>query len=166
MLGLSSLKLVFSNRFYIFLASLIFISFFILFNVLGELLFFLPVFVFYLPQDAIPVFVLSNVISVLIGIVVSMNVYIFRHSKLKLSKSFFSGSSLGIVSGACTSCSSIGFVLLTSFGSAGAALSTFLSVYQIPLLVSSIVILIWSYYSIDKKLTGSCILDYSQKDSV
>ena len=155
---LSSFKQVFQNRFYIFLASTIFTSFWILFNVLGELLFFTPVFVFYLPSDAIPVFVLSNVISVLMGIILSMNVYVLKNTKVKMNKSSFMGSSVGIVAGGCASCSSIGFVLLTSFGTAGVAVSTFLSVYQIPLLIGSIGLLLWAYYSIHNKLTKSCVL--------
>ena len=158
---LSSFKLVFSHKFYVFLALSIFVGFWILFNVLGELLFFLPVFVFYLPEDAIPVFVLSNAISVLMGIVVSMNVYVIKNTKLKMNRSFFSGSSVGVISGACASCSSMGFILLTSFGSIGVAASTFLSVYQIPLLLVSIALLGWAYYSIHNKLTKSCMLNES-----
>ncbi|MDP2667956.1 MAG: hypothetical protein Q8O65_04510 [Nitrosopumilaceae archaeon] len=124
-------------------------------------MFFLPVFVFYLPEDAIPVFVLSNAISALMGIVVSMNVYVIKNSKFKMSKSFFSGSSVGVISGACASCSSMGFILLTSFGSIGVAASTFLSVYRIPLLLVSIALLGWAYYSIHNKLTKSCMLNES-----
>jgi len=155
---LSSLKQVFNNKFYIFLASVIFASFWIVFGVLGELLFFTPVLVFYLPSDAIPVFVLSNVISALMGIVLSMNVYVLKNTKVKMNKSSFMGSSVGLVAGGCASCSSLGFVLLTSFGTASVAVSTFLSVYQIPLLIGSIGLLLWSYYSIHNKLTKSCVL--------
>ena len=51
-----------------------------------------PVFVFYLPDDAVTGFILSNITAVLMGVVVSMNVYVFRHSKgLKITAaSFFS----------------------------------------------------------------------------
>lgn len=161
MVFLSSLTIVFSNRLYLALAAAVFSAFWIIFNVSAELLFFFPVFVFYLPQDAILVFVLSNVISVLMGIIVSMNIYIIKHFSMKLSKSMFSGSFVGTVCGACVSCSSVGFIILTTFGSFGAVLSTFLSVYQIPLLVGSIGILTWSYYSIHKKLTSSCVLKNS-----
>ena len=155
---LSSFKQVFQNKFYIFLASIIFTSFWITFNVLGELLFFTPVFVFYLPSDAIFVFVLSNIISALMGIVLSMNVYVLKNTKVKMNKSSFVGSSVGMAAGGCASCSTVGFVLLTSFGAAGVAASTFLSVYQIPLLIGSIGLLLWSYYSIHNKLTKSCVL--------
>jgi len=155
----SSFNLVFQNKFYIFLASIIFTSFWILFNVLGELLFFTPVFVFYLPSDAIPVFILSNIISALMGIILSMNVYVLKNTRVKMNKSSFLGSTVGIATGGCASCSTVGFVLLTSFGTAGVAASTFLSVYQIPLLVASIGLLLWAYYSIHNKLTKSCILN-------
>jgi len=156
---LSSFNLVFQNKFYIFLASIIFTSFWIMFNVLGELLFFTPVFVFYLPSDAIPVFILSNIISALMGIVLSMNIYVLKNTRLKMNKSSFLGSTVGMTAGGCASCSTVGFVLLTSFGTAGVAASTFLSVYQIPLLVASIGLLLWAYYSIHNKLTKSCILN-------
>jgi len=156
---LSSFNLVFQNKFYIFLASIIFTSFWILFNVLGELLFFTPVLVFYLPSDATPVFILSNMISALMGIVLSMNVYVLKNTRLKMNKSSFLGSTVGMAAGGCASCSTVGFVLLTSFGTAGVAASTFLSVYQIPLLVASIGLLMWAYYSIHNKLTKSCILN-------
>ncbi|WP_218843332.1 hypothetical protein [Nitrosopumilus ureiphilus] len=121
-------------------------------------MFFAPILVFYLPSDAIPVFVLSNMISALMGIVLSMNVYVLKNTKVKMNKSSFMGSSVGLVAGGCASCSSLGFILLTSFGTASVAVSTFLSVYQIPLLISSIGLLLWSYYSIHNKLTKSCVL--------
>lgn len=155
---LSSFKQVFQNKPYIFLASIIFTSFWIIFNVLGELLFFTPVFVFYLPSDAIPVFILSNIISALMGIVLSMNIYVLKNTTVKMNKSSFLGSTVGMTAGGCASCSTVGFVLLTSFGTAGVAASTFLSVYQTPLLIASIGLLLWSYYSIHNKLTKSCVL--------
>ncbi|QLH06346.1 hypothetical protein [Nitrosopumilus ureiphilus] len=159
---ISSFKQVFQNKFYIFLASVIFTLFWIMFSVFGELLFFTPVFVFYLPSDAISVFILSNTISALMGIILSMNIYVLKNTTVKMNKSSFMGSSVGMMAGGCASCSSMGFVLLTSFGGAGVAASTFLSVYQIPLLVVSIGLLIWSYYSIHNKLTKSCVLNKTQ----
>ncbi|MCA9820396.1 MAG: hypothetical protein KC440_06550 [Nitrosarchaeum sp.] len=137
----------------------VFTLFWITFNVLGELLFFTPVFVFYLPSDALSVFMLSDAISALMAIVLSMNVYVIKNTKVKMNKSSFMGSSVGMMAGGCASCSSMGFVLLTSFGTAGVAVSTFLSNYQIPLLVGSVGMLLWAYYSLHKKLTKSCILN-------
>jgi len=77
---LISFRMVFfSNWFYAALAIAISSIFWIIFSVFDQLLFFSPVFVFYLPDDALIGFILSNIASVLMGVVVSMNVYVFRH---------------------------------------------------------------------------------------
>jgi hypothetical protein len=76
---LLSTKLVFSHWAYIALAGTIAAIFWIVFNVFEQLLFFSPIVVFYLPEDAISVFILSNITSILLGMVVSMNVYVLRH---------------------------------------------------------------------------------------
>jgi hypothetical protein len=155
---LLSIRIVFSNSAYIIIAGAIAIGFWILFSVFDQLLFFLPVLVFYLPHDAITGFILSNITAVIMGIVISMNVYMLKHSKLKISKSLFSGSTIGILSSTCASCSSFGFLLISTFGGLGIVASNFLSIYQIPLRLVSIGILIWALYSIHKKITkGYCI---------
>jgi hypothetical protein len=46
---------------------------------------------------------------------------------------FFSGSSIGVLSSTCASCSSLGFLLVSALGGAGITISTFLSNYQTPL---------------------------------
>jgi hypothetical protein len=150
----------FSNWLYIVLAGVIASIFWILFNVFDQLIFFYPVFVFYLPDDAITGFIFSSISAVLMGIVVGMNVYVVKHSKkLKIGVvSLFSGSSLSVLSSTCASCSSIGFLLVSTFGGVGITASTFLTNYQIPLRIVSICLLIWALYSISKKLTKSCIL--------
>jgi hypothetical protein len=127
-------------------------------NGFDQLLFFSPVFVFYLPDDAVTGFILSNITAVLMGIVVGMNVYVFRHSKgLKITAaSFFSGSTLSALSSTCASCSSLGFLLVYTFGGLGVTASTFLSDYQIPLRIISVALLIWALYSISNKLTAGC----------
>src|SRR5713226_8813658 len=77
-----SIRMVFfSNWQYIALATVVSSIFWIVFSVFDQLLFFSPVFVFYLPDDAVTGFILSNITAVLMGVVVSMNVYVFRHSK-------------------------------------------------------------------------------------
>lgn len=154
-----SIRMVFlSNWKYIALATVVSSIFWIIFNVFDQLLFFSPVFVFYLPDDAVTGFILSNITAVLMGVVVSMNVYVFRHSKgLKITAaSFFSGSTLGVLSSTCASCSSLGFLVVSTFGGVGVTASTFLSNYQIPLRIVSVALLIWALYSISKKLSTSC----------
>ena len=97
------------------------------------------------------------------GIVVSMNVYVLKHSgNLKVTiGSLFSGSTLSMLSSTCASCSSVGFLLVSTFGGIGVSASTFLSNYQTPLRVMSIALLVWALYSASNKLTKSCLLDRS-----
>jgi hypothetical protein len=151
-----SFKMVFQNRLYIAIAAAVFTTFWIAFNVFDQLLFFSPVITFYLPDDAIAGFHLTNITSVLMGILVSMNVYVIRSSKLKLDKSFFSGSILGIATSICASCSSIGFLVITTFGGFGIIATDFLANYQTPLRIISIAILLWALYSVHNKITKPC----------
>ena len=112
---------------------------------------------FYLPEDAITGFILTTIVTILIGMLVSMNIYVIRHSKLKISRgSLFSGSSLSIISGVCSSCSSVGFLLISTFGSIGIVASNLLTIYQIPLRIISVAILIFALYSIHKKIMELC----------
>ena len=146
---------------YVLVSVLVFSSFWTFFNVLDQLLFFPPVLFFYVPDDAVVGFMLTNVIAFLLGIVVSMNVYVIRNSRLRLDKSLFSGSLLGIASGVCASCSSIGFLIISTFGGAGIVATGFLTNYQIPLRLASIFIVVWALYSVSNRIAKSCILDDS-----
>lgn len=161
-----SVKVVFSIPTYILITIVVSIPFWILFNVFDQLIFFEPIWIFYLPDDAITGFVLMTMISILLGMLVSMNIYVIRHSKLKISrKSLFSGSSLSIISGVCSSCSSIGFLLISTFGSVGIIASNLLTIYQIPLRIISVAILIFALYSIHKRITQSCVMSSNSINS-
>ncbi len=154
-----------SNPFlYLLVSVFVFASFWISFNVLDQLLFFSPVLFFYVPNDAIVGFIFTTVIAFLLGIVVSMNVYAIRNSRLKLDKSLFSGSLMGIASGVCASCSSIGFLIISTFGGAGIVATGFLTNYQIHLRLLSIFIIVWALYSVHNRITKSCILNNSSLD--
>ena len=152
-------KMVFPNPVYIVIAAAVFTIFWIAFNVFDQLLFFSPVVTFYLPDDAIAGFILTNITSVLMGVLVAMNVYVIRNSELKLDKSLFSGSILGIASSTCASCSSIGFLVISTFGGFGIIATDFLTNYQIPLRIVSIGILLWALYSVHNKITKPCIFN-------
>ena len=159
---LLSIKIVFNSWTYIAVAGAVAAIFWIIFNIFDQLLFFSPVFVFYLPQDAFIGFILSNITAILLGIVVSMNIFVLKHSdrsRISLT-SFFSGSTISVLSSTCASCSSLGFLLVSTFGGVGVTASTILSNYQIPLRIVSIALLIWAFYSISIKLTKSCSIDY------
>lgn len=160
-MGLSA-RMVFSEKFYMGLAIAVSIAFWIILNVLDGLLFFSPVVNFYypIPQDAILGFILTNIMSILIGIVTSMNIYVLRNSRTGINKSsFFSGSTIGTVSSICAGCSSVGFYLATTFGAAGVAASSLMSNYQLPLRLLAIGLLILTYYSAHKRITRSCSLN-------
>lgn len=159
----SSFRIVFSNYIYLIISLLVAAFFWIILNVAGELLFFSPIWIFYLPDDAVFGFILTNIIAVLIGIVVSTNIYVIRNSKLKLSKSLFSGTSIGLISSTCASCSSIGFALVSTFGGIGILISNFLSVYEIPLRIISIAILLYAIYSSHNEIIKRCLLDFKIK---
>jgi hypothetical protein len=157
---LLTIRIAFGNPFYLVIATAIAVLSWITFNILDDLLFFSPILVFYLPDDAITGFVLSSVTSVLLGLVVAMNVYVFRHTRTKISRaSLFSGSSLSVITSACASCSSLGFFLISTFGSVGVLASTILSNYQVPLRLISIGLLLWATYSVSKRLAASCVPD-------
>lgn len=155
-----SVKVVFSTPTYILIAVAVAIPFWILFNVFDQLIFFEPIWIFYLPEDAITGFILTTAVSILIGMLVSMNIYAIRHTKLRIkSRSLFSGSSLSIISGVCGSCSSVGFLLISTFGSIGVIATNLLTIYQIPLRLISVAILIFALYTLHKKIIQSCVID-------
>jgi hypothetical protein len=148
-----------SDRLYVAIAAAVFATFWIVLNVFDQLLFFSPVVTFYLPDDAITGFILTNITSVLMGILVAMNMYIFRDSiRLKFDKSIFSGSLLAIASSACASCSSIGFLVTSTFGGFGIVTIDLLTNYQTPLRVISIVILLWALYHVQNKIIKPCVI--------
>lgn len=154
-----SFRIVFSNLSYIFIATVVAVVFWILFNTFDKLLFFSPVWTFYLPDDAVLGFILTNTSSILLGILISMNIYVIKQANLKVSKSsLLSGTTLGILSSTCASCSSIGFVIISTLGGTGIAISNFLEVYAIPLRIISILILLYALYLVHNKLTKSCLI--------
>lgn len=153
-----SFKIVFSNVYYLLLAATVTISFWIIFNIFDQLLFLYPIMFFYLPEDAFVKFTTSTIISILLGIVITMNIFTFKYMRLRFSRSLFSAGSLGILTGSCASCSSLGFVLASSVGGVGLTFSSFISTYEIHLQILSIVILIYAIISINKKLTKNCTL--------
>jgi hypothetical protein len=152
-----SFRMVFSKWQYVIITFITALTFWIISSIFDQLLFFSPIVIFYLPDDAIVGFVLATITSILLGIVVAINVYIFKHTKLKIkTASFFSGSSVGVLSSTCASCSSLGFFLASTLGATGVAASNFLSNYQTPLRLVSIALLVWAYYSASTSLAKNC----------
>lgn len=150
--------MVFADWKYVVLAIAIAGGFWTLFNVFDQLLFFSPVFAFYLPSDAYANFVLSFITAGLLGVVIATNVHIFRNSAVKIGKSVFSGSVLSIVPSACAGCTSAGFFLASTFGVAGATTSSMLTEYQLPFRIAGLGLLIWGCFLTYRRLAQSCAL--------
>jgi hypothetical protein len=146
---------VLSKKYYLLLALAVATIFWIVLNVIDQLLFFWPIVTFYLPQDKIFGFILSNITSGSMGILTSMNLYALKNTRALGGSSVLSGSALGIASCACAGCSSLGLALVSTFGSLGAAAFAFFAVYQIPLRILSLAILAWTYYSVQKTIAST-----------
>ena len=154
-----SFRTVFSNWPYLLITGGTATVFWIVFNVFDQLLFFSPIVIFYLPDDAVIGFILATITLILLGIVVSINAYVFKHSKLKIGfVSFLSGSTMSVLSSTCASCSSLGFLLVSVFWGTGVVASSFLSNYETPLRILSVTLLLWALTSISNKLTKSCVM--------
>jgi hypothetical protein len=157
------MKMVFSRKEYVALVILISASFFVIFNILDEHLFFSPFLVFHVPPDGYVNFVLSTSIIAMLGIVISMNVYMFRVAKFKLKESatWLSGSFIATATGAC-GCTATGFSIVSAFGGAGILASSFLTNYQIPLRILSLAIIVFAYYSVRKNMVKTCFVNRNQ----
>lgn len=147
---------------YFGISFIVFLSFWIFFNMADQLLFFSPFFYFYIPSDAIIGFTITNVSAILLGMVIALNIYAFRTTKIKINKSLLSGSILGISSAACASCSSIGFLIISTFGSFGIITTGFFTNYQIPLRLLSIVAILVSMLILVNRITTNCKMNNQQ----
>ncbi|TBR24228.1 MAG: hypothetical protein EPO63_04325 [Candidatus Nitrosotenuis sp.] len=150
-------RLVFSNFKYLVLATLIGIGLFMPLSVISEYMFISPYIIMSIPIDRVFGFTLIVAVSILSGIVVSMNVYrikLLQQNKNKIGSSLF-GSIVGASAGAC-SCGSLGFAMISTFGTIGGVATAFLSNYEIPLRIVSIGILAYTYYTTAKSLSVEC----------
>lgn len=153
------LRVIFSDRKYLVIAILISIGFFIPLSIISEYIFVSPYLVMHIPFDGMLGFALIVAVSVLSGIVISMNVYrirLLQQSKTKMGGSLF-GSIIGASAGAC-SCGPVGFAVISTFGTIGGVATAFLSNYEIPLRLGAIAILAYTYYSTVRALTVECKL--------
>ena len=153
-----ALKIVFSKLFYIVISIMAFVFFWIIFNFFEQTLFFFPIITFYLPDDAITGFILNNISSALMGLLIALNVYIFRNLYNKLDKLSFTSSILGLTTSTCASCSSLGFFIISTFGAFGIIITDFLTNYQVPLRILSIIIILWALTAAFNRITKICNL--------
>ncbi|MGI0090027.1 MAG: hypothetical protein ACREAF_06760, partial [Nitrosopumilaceae archaeon] len=135
-------QIVFSKSSYVILAVIISVGLFIPLSIISEYIFLEPYLIMHIPLDRLFGFVLIIAVSVMSGLVLSMNVYrvkALRNSAKKMSGGFF-GSIIGASAGAC-SCGPIGFAVISTFGTAGGIATAFLTNYEIPLRLVALAIL-------------------------
>lgn len=101
-------------------------------------------------------FSLIVTLSFLSSLAVSMNIY--RVKLIKETKKIGSsivGTIIGASAGAC-SCGPIAFSVIATFGTAGSIASSFLTIYEIPIRLTSIGILVIVIFVTSKSLSREC----------
>ena len=148
--------IIYSNPIYILIAIGIFTLLFLPLITISEFLFFEPFIVLSLYPETTFSFSLIIILSSLSALAVSMNIYRVRLIKetKKISSSII-GTLIGASAGAC-SCGPIAFSIITTFGTAGSIASSFLTIYEIPIRLTSIGILGLVIFVTTKSLSREC----------
>ena len=147
---------IYSNPSYILISSGIFFLLFIPLIIISEFLFFEPFLVFSIYPETTLSFSLIVTLSLFSAFAVSMNIY--RVKLIKETKKIGSsiiGTIIGASAGAC-SCGPIAFSIITTFGTAGSIASSFLTVYEVPIRLTSIGILVIVIFVTTKSLSREC----------
>ena len=148
--------IIYSNPSYILIFIGIFFLLFIPLITISEFLFFVPFLAFSIYPETTLSFSLIVTLSIFSAFAVSMNIY--RVKLIKETKKIGSsivGTIIGASAGAC-SCGPIAFSIIATFGTAGSIASSFLTIYEIPLRLTSIGILIVVIYVTTKSLAHEC----------
>ena len=151
---------VYSNPSYILIAIGIFFLLFVPLIIISEFLFLEPFLVFSIYPETTLSFSLIVILSLFSSIAVSMNIY--RVKLIKETKKMGSsiiGTIIGASAGAC-SCGPIAFSVITTFGTAGSIASSFLTLYEIPIRLASIGILIIVIFVTTKSLSHECKVEF------
>jgi len=152
----NSFKLVFSNYRYSTISILITLGLFFSLSIVSEYLFIEPYVVFSVYPETAFNFSLIVIISILAGMVVSMNIFRVKLvKKVRKIGSSITGTVIGASAGAC-SCGPIGFSIITTFGTTGSIASSFLTNYEIPLRLISITILVLVLLTTLKSISREC----------
>jgi hypothetical protein len=152
----NSFKLVFSNYRYSTISILITLGLFFSLSIVSEYLFIEPYVVFSVYPGTAFNFSLIVIISILAGMVVSMNIFRVKLvKKVRKIGSSITGTVIGASAGAC-SCGPIGFSIITTFGTTGSIASSFLTNYEIPLRLISIAILVLVLLTTLKSVSREC----------
>jgi hypothetical protein len=153
-------RTAFSNPLYLIIASIAGFVFWIVTNTFDNILFFSPFLAFYVPNDMLGVFFLSCINSILVAVLVNFNLHIIRDLKLRISKSAVAGTTISVISSACASCSTLGFILASTFGGLAVVFSNFLSGNQTMIREISTLILLIAVCTCYIKIRESCKFPY------
>ena len=148
--------IIYSNPSYVLILIGIFFLLFIPLIIISEFLFVEPFLVFSVYPETTLSFSLIVMLSLFSAFAVSMNIY--RVKLIKETKKIGSsiiGTIIGASAGAC-SCGPIAFSVIATFGTAGSIASSFLTVYEIPIRLTSIGILILVIFVTTKSLSREC----------
>ena len=148
--------IVYSNYNYILIAIGIFLLLFFTLITVSEFLFLQPFVTLVVYPETFVSFLLIIILSIFSAIAISLNVY--RVKLIKETKKIGSsiiGTIIGASAGAC-SCGPIAFSIITTFGTAGSIASSFLTIYEIPIRLASIGILIMVIFITTKSLSREC----------
>lgn len=156
-------KLVFYNFRYIMLSAAIFTLLLIPLSIMSEYLFLDPYVIWHISQDRMLGFSLIVAVSVMSAVVLSMNIFrvLSQGTKFKKIGSGFTGSFVGSIAGAC-SCGPVGFAVISTFGTAGGIATSFLTNYEVPLRVASLLILVAVYFTTTRSISSECSIDKSK----
>ena len=133
---------------------------FIPLSILSEFLFIEPFFVIHVIEDRAFSFTLLVAISFMSAVVIPMNIYRIRtlqKSTTKIGGSLV-GSIIGASAGIC-SCGPIGFSLISTFGTVAGTATAFLTNYEIPLRLVSLILLCLVYYTTAKSISIECKIE-------
>ena len=129
-----------------------------------EYLFFEPFLTFHIPQGMFPSFVSIIVVSGLIGLVISLTIFQIRAQKASTKKTStgLAGSLIGAGAGICTSCGSLTIPIISVLGVAGASTLSFLTIYEFPIRLVAIGILIGTYFMMIRGITKECKININK----
>ena len=121
-------------------------------------LFFEPFLIFHIPQGMFASFVSIIIVSGLIGLVLSLTIFQIRAQKASTKKTStgFAGSLIGAGAGICTSCGSLTIPIISIVGVAGASTLNFLTIYEFPIRLVAIGILLGTYFMMIRGITKEC----------
>ena len=128
--------------------------------VLSEFLFLDPYVIGHVPSGTEAGFALIVAIAILSGLVIPMNVYWMarvRDGRAKAGGGIL-GSLLGTAAGAC-SCGPVGIAVISTFGGAGGAATSFLTNYEIPVRAAALGVLVLAMYTTGRLLNARCSLE-------